>query len=85
MATESGEMWWDFQVFGGKEARLDGQLQLVREGKESYFIPGFMGGVSGRWQLPLSSVGNLLARISRFHAAVLDICTDASWGSLGQS
>lgn len=35
MTTESGEMWWDFQVFGGKEARLDGQLQLVTEGKES--------------------------------------------------
>lgn len=58
ITTESGEMWWDFRVFRGNEARLDGQLQLVREGKESQFTPGFVGGASGRWQLPLSSVGN---------------------------
>lgn len=58
IATESGEMWWDFRVFRGNEARLDGQLQLVKEGKESQFMPGFVGGASGRWQLPLSSVGN---------------------------
>lgn len=71
MTTESGEMRWDFRVFGGKEARLDRQLWLVTEGKESHFIPGFVGGASGRRQLPLSSMGNWLARISRFRAAYL--------------
>lgn len=36
MTSESDEMWRDFRVFGGKEARLDGQLRLVTKGKESH-------------------------------------------------
>lgn len=39
--------------------------------ERNQFIPGFVGGASGRQQLPLSSMGKWLARISGFFAAYL--------------